>query len=315
MINTDKRTPLVIAFTPDYIVPAAVCIRSVVDCAGPADCFHIICLLTGPLTDQMQQQLCLLGGDRVSYSFINLEGALGDIYVDARYSVAASYRLLLPDLLPEYDQIMYVDCDVVVRNNLANLFREVDLGDNYLAGVYEATLDFQVAHMEFIGCAPGTYINSGFLIMNLRQLRADQMVRRFITASKNESLEFPDQDVLNQLCRGRILGLPPFYNSIRTFYLPQYKANFLKYYDEAAWQAVQQNGTIHYTGSKPWNTFTANFDCWWYYYEQLPDAIKACGQVNRNTHLLYKTYRSSIGGLLIDTLQYCYRLVKNRRGL
>ena len=312
MHNTDNKTPLVIAFTPNYIVPAAVCIRSVLACAGPADCFHMICLLTEPLPDGMQEQLHLLGGDRVCYSFLNLEGQLGDIYIDEKYSIAASYRLLLPDLLPEYEKVMYIDCDVVVRNDLAKLFREVDLGDHYLAGVYEATLDFQIAHMEATGCGPGTYINSGFLLMNLQQLRVDHMVHKFITASKAEYLEFPDQDVLNQLCRGRILGLSPIYNSIRTFFLPQYKSIFLQYYSEEDWEAVQQYGTIHYTGSKPWNTFTVKFDRWWYDYEQLPSGIKAYGLVNTNMHLLYKVYNTKIGGLLIDALQYGYRLVKNR---
>ncbi|WP_442590767.1 glycosyltransferase family 8 protein [Pedobacter sp. AW31-3R] len=314
MINkTDKKTPLVIAFTPNYIVPAAVCISSVLEYASPADCFHIICLLAEPLSNAMQEQLCLLGGDRVCYSFLNLEGELGDIYVDEKYSIAASYRLLLPDLLPQYDKVIYVDCDVVVRNDLAKLFREADLGNHYLAGVYEATLDFQVAHMEAIGCAPGTYLNSGFLLMNLQQLRADHMVQLFITASKKEYLEFPDQDVLNQLCKGRIIGLPPFYNSIRTFYLPQYKPDFLKYYREGDWQAVQKQGTVHYTGSKPWNTFTVKFDLWWSYYEQLPDGIKAYGGVDHKMSLLYKVYRTWLGGFLIHTLQYVYRQLKNRR--
>jgi UDP-glucose:(galactosyl)LPS alpha-1,2-glucosyltransferase len=314
MNNMDKKTPLVIAFTPNYIVPAAVCIRSVLDHAGAADCFHLICLLTEPLPEEMQQQLYLLGGDRVSYSFINLEGKLQDIYVDEKYSVAASYRLLLPDLLPEYDRVMYIDSDVVVRNDLAKLFREVQLGDHYLAGVFEATLDFQLAHMESIGCAPGSYINSGFLLMNLHQLRADQMVNQFISASKKAYLEFPDQDVLNQLCRGRILGLPPFYNSIRTFYLPQYKSDFFRFYTKEDWQAVQQHGTIHYTGSKPWNTFTVKFDCWWFYYGLLPAGIKAYGLVNKKMQFLYTIYRTRTGGLIINSLQSVYRLLKNGRG-
>ena len=54
--------------------------------------------------------------------------------------------------------------------------------------------------------------------MNLAQLRQDNMVPRFLEAAKAEGLQFPDQDVLNQLCKDRILGLPPYYNSIRTFF-------------------------------------------------------------------------------------------------
>lgn len=313
MNKIDTKIPLVIAFTPNYFVPASVCILSVLKHSDSRDYFHMICLLTEPLPDQMQRQLERLGGDRVQYSFINLDGKLNGIYVDDKYTIAASYRLLLPDLLPEYDKVMYIDCDVVVRNNLAKLFRETNLGDNYLAGVYEATLDFQISHMNAIGCKPGNYINSGFLIMNLGLLRADNMTEKFITASNSDYLEFPDQDVLNQLCQGRITGLPPYYNSIRTFFLPQYKSAFLSYYAEEDWKAIQEHGTIHYTGSKPWNVFTVKFDHWWRFYKLLPLEIKQQGIVNKKIYRLFKVYNTFMGRWLIDTVQVLYRTLKYKQ--
>src|SRR5690606_6393201 len=150
---------------------------------------------------------------RLRFSFVNLEDSLNDIYINERYTVAASYRLLLPELLPELEKVIYIDCDVLVRNNLAKVYSEIELGNNYLAGVFEATLDFQLPHMEAIGCKPGSYINSGFLVMNLELLRRDNMTSKFIEASKEHCWEFPDQDVLNKLCRERVLGLSPYYNS------------------------------------------------------------------------------------------------------
>ncbi len=85
----------------------------------------------------------------------------------------------------------------------------------------------------------------------------------------------PDQDVLNILCQGRVHGLSPVYNSIRTFFLPQYKKEFVNRYSEKEWGLVQQSGTIHYTGGKPWNEFTIKFGDWWAYYFSLPEAVKA----------------------------------------
>ena len=89
---------------------------------------HVICLLSEELTDRLKQKIQLIGGERAQYSFINLQGRLQNIYIDAKYTEAASYRLLLPDLLPEYDKVMYIDCDIIVRNNLVKLYRSVDLG-------------------------------------------------------------------------------------------------------------------------------------------------------------------------------------------
>lgn len=310
MYRSIEKVPLVLAFTTDYFVPAAVCLLSVFRHARPDEHFHVICLLTEPLPEYMQHQLHRLGGEKTRYSFIVLQDKLKGINVDKRYTVASCYRLLLPDLLPEYDKVMYIDCDMVVRNDLAELFRQTDLAGYYLAGVYEATLDFQLAHTEAIGSVPGNYVNSGFLVMNMAQLRADRMVNKFLAALRAGDLEFPDQDVLNQLCRGRIKGLPPFYNATRTCYLPQYKSSFLKYYNEEDWQAVQRHGTVHYTGGKPWNMFTVKFDIWWNFYEQLPDEIRKHAQVNKKVYRLFQVYRTATGRLLIKGTQYCYRKIK-----
>lgn len=303
-------TPLVLAFTPNYFVPAATCLFSILKHSDESDKYEVIVLLSEPLPERMEQKLRLLGGERMDFTFLNLEGKLTDIYVNEKYTVAASYRLLLPELLPEKDKIMYIDCDVIVRNNLAELYRKVDLKDNYMAGIFEATLDIQLPHMQEIGCLPGEYINSGFLIMNLAKLREDAMSAKFIEASKADYLEFPDQDVINQLCKGRILGLPPAYNSIRTFYLPQYKPFFLNYYSEADWQGVQEHGTVHYTGGKPWNTFTVEFLTWWRYYEQLPKEVKEEWIVNKKMLRFYHFYKTAFGSFVINSLQDLYRKLK-----
>lgn len=303
-------TPVVLAFTPNYLVPAATCILSILKHSEANDKFHVICLLSEPLPEDMKEKLSRLDNECLRFSFMNLQGKLKDIYVDEKYTIAASYRLLLPELLPEYEKVLYIDCDVVVRNNLAKLYRETDLGNNYLAGVFEATLSFQLPHMNAIGCEPGSYINSGFLIMNLELLRRDNMMPKFLKASNEEGLEFPDQDVLNQLCKGRILGLAPYYNSIRTFYLPQYKIDFLKYYTEKDWQAVQEHGTVHYTGAKPWNAFTIEFSIWWKYYEMLPVEIRKAGVINKKMQYLYKLYSTTLGNLIINKMQGFYRKIK-----
>jgi UDP-glucose:(galactosyl)LPS alpha-1,2-glucosyltransferase len=304
-------TPIVLAFTPDYFVPAATLLCSILRHSPASTHFEVICLLTEALPVQMQQELALLNGERLRFRFINLQGELQDIYVDPKYTVAAAYRLLLPELLSEYDKVLYVDCDMVVQNDIAALFRKVDMGDHYLAGVAEATLEFQLPHMEAIGCKPGTYINSGFLIMNLEQLRRDKMVEKFMAAASAAFLLFPDQDVLNQSCKGRILYLAPYHNAIRTFYLPQYKQAFLNYYTEQDWQVVQQRGNIHYTGGKPWKTFTVRFEDWWKYHAQLPHAIRNRQLASPGVQILQRICRTRSGRSMIKVSQRLYRKLKS----
>ncbi|MFD1771632.1 glycosyltransferase family 8 protein [Sphingobacterium suaedae] len=316
MINSkfsNDNVPVVLAFTPDYFVPAATCIFSILTSSRPSDRFHFICLLTQPLQESYKDKLGRLAEGRAKFSYINLDGALPEIYVDQKYTIAASYRLLLPAILTSLQKVLYVDCDMIFRNNLADLYRMTEIGDYYMAGVFEATLEFQKPYLSTIGCKAGEYINSGMLLMNLRALREDNMVEKLLDAAKEDHLQFPDQDVINQLCQGRIMGLQPYWNSIRTFWLPQYKPDFLKYYTLKDWKYIQDRGNIHYTGAKPWNTFTVGFDVWWYHFKQLPKDIREMMDFPKGLYPLASFYGSRIGKGLIDGARKLNRYIKTKK--
>lgn len=304
--------PVVIAFTENYIVPACTTLQSILS-NSIASRYHIICLLTGPLSAHNKLTIQKLDTKRLRFSFINLNGKLEGIYIDQRYTIAASFRLLLPDILPMYDKVIYTDCDIIFQNDLSEVYLNAHLGENYLAGVFEAPLDFQISYIKQIGCDPQYYMNSGFLIMNLRLMREDNLVTKFIEASKADYLQFPDQDVLNMICKGRILALPPFMNSIRTFFVPSYKFDFLKRYSKNDLKDILTKGNIHYTGGKPWNEYTLKFESWWKYYFLLPNSIKSLMHVNTMLFWLGKVSNTVIGRLLIKSIQKVYRKFKSKQ--
>ena len=304
------HTPLIIAFTPNYFVPAATTLRSLLDSSSADDCYEVICLVSEEIPQRQKDKLSALSGERIRYRYINLAGRLQGVYVDPRYSEAASFRLLLPEILPEYDKVLYIDCDVIIRNNLAALYRDTDLGDNLLAAVYEAPIEHQGERWAALGCDPHRYFNSGFLMMNLKQMRLEGTSRKLIDGLKSDYLEFPDQDVLNQVCQNRVLALKPTYNSIRTFFLPQYKADFLKQYSESDWDEVQKHGTIHYTGGKPWNILSVKFGEWWKTYQSLPDYIQSEWTLNRKIYIIWHVYRTALGRVIIDLSRASLRTFK-----
>lgn len=304
-------TPIVIAFTPNYIVPAAVTLRSILD-ASPEGRFEVLCLVTEEIPQRQKDELEAMAGERMIFRYLSLAGRLEGYYIDPRYSEAASYRLLLPELLPDVDKIIYIDCDIVVRQDLAALYSSTELGDNLIAAIYEAPIEGQAERWKALGCDSGKYFNSGFLIMNLKQMREEGTSRKLLDALRTDWLEFPDQDALNQVCQGRVLPLSPIYNGIRTFFLPQYKKDFLAQYgSEALWDEVQTSGTIHYTGGKPWNLFTVKFDKWWRVYYSLPPTIKSEQEYSRTVRLLSKIYLTKIGKNIIDCAQNLHRRIKH----
>lgn len=300
-------TPLAIAFTPNYIVPAATMLKSLLDASTGS--FRVICLLTEEIPSEMLQMLTRLGQGRLTFDCISLKGRLDGYYTDARYSEAASFRLLLPELLPEYDKILYLDCDVIIRQDMGALYRDTDVRDNYLAAIYEAPIEGQAERIKALGCTPGQYFNSGVLLMNLRQMREESVSERLLKACEKEYMEFPDQDALNQVCQGRVLPMSPVYNSIRTFFLPQYKKDFCIIYSEELWKQVQQKGNIHYTGGKPWNIFSVMFGAWWEVYYTLPEEIRELMPPKGKIGFLASLYKVGVG-CLIDRVVTGYRKLK-----
>lgn len=280
---------LAIAFTPNYFVPAATLLKSVLDKSDGS--FEVVCLITDPIPERMQEKLVRMAGGRMTFRYLPLKGRLQGVYIDPRYSEAASLRLLLPELLPEYDRILYMDCDIIVRQDLARLWAETDLGDNYLAAVFEAPVEDQAERFRALGCDPDRYFNSGFLLMNLALMRRDRITEKLLEACRVDYLEFPDQDALNMVCQGRVLPLSPLQNSIRTFFILKYKPNFVRCYSNALWYQVQRSATIHYTGGKPWDLFTIKFGVWWRTYEELPREIKEEWTPDPQVHRLWLVYR------------------------
>lgn len=301
-----NRIPIAIAFTPNYFVQAAAMLKSLLD-ASTGD-FEIICMVSDPIPQKMQEKLVRLGGERFKFRYIPLKGRLEGLYVDPRYTEAASFRLLLPELLPEYDKILYLDCDIVVRQDVGRLYRETELGENWLGVVFEASIEQQAERFRALGCDPYRYFNSGFLLMNLAQMREDGVTERLLDACRVPYLEFPDQDALNQVCQGRVVPLSPLYDSIRTFFIPKYKPDFVRQYGEALWDAVQKEGTIHYTGGKPWDLFTVQFRAWWQVFDSLPEEIRAEWTPAPKMYRFWKWYRVAPVGWTFDT----FRKLKQR---
>ncbi len=303
-----KMIPIAIAFTPNYFVPAATMLKSLMDASN--DRFRVICLVTAEIPTSMQDKLLRLAAGRAEFAYIPLAGRLSGIYTDPRYTEAASFRLLLPEILPECDKILYLDCDVVVRQDMGRLYRETDLGNNYLAAVYEAPIEQQAARFEALGCKADEYFNSGFLIMNLELMRKEGVSSKLLEACKVDYLEFPDQDALNQVCKGRALPVSPVFNGIRTFFLPQYKADFVKEYSAALWDEVQVSGNIHYTGGKPWDILSVKFGEWWSVYDGLPREIKQAWRPKPGIYRISRLYRCRPVGAAIEWFRSLKRRYK-----
>lgn len=205
-----------------------------------------------------------------SISFLDIGTAFTGAYQVRDITVPTYYRLLLPELLPDTDQVLYLDVDTVVTRDLRPLM-EVELGNHLLAGVKAVYPNRNPEHLRSLEIEPGTYINAGVLLMNLGKMRQEGLQPRFLELAKKD-FTFQDQDILNLTCRGKIHYLPPAYNVHAMFdYRKDREYADQLFGSEAVDEALDDPKIIHYAGNKPWNGADCFFyDQWWEAYRYSP---------------------------------------------
>ena len=135
------------------------------------------------------------------------------------FTLTIYFRLFIPAMFPQYDKGIYVDSDVVLLGDIAELY-ETDVGDDLIGACADLSIQEIPTLTDYIenaiGIPPGDYINSGVLLMNLKELRNAGLDRRFLELLNKYHFDSvaPDQDYLNALCHGRIHYLPPVWNTM-----------------------------------------------------------------------------------------------------
>lgn len=158
------------------------------------------------------------------------------------FTLTIYFRLFIAAMFPEYDKGIYIDSDVVLNADLAELF-DIEIGDNYIG----ACTDFSIQEVQplvyYIENAVGVkrleYINSGVLLMNLKKLREVQLDYHFLRLLNTYHFDCiaPDQDYLNAMCNGNIYYLGEEWDAMPNDNKP----------------ALENPKLIHYNlFSKPW---------------------------------------------------------------
>lgn len=137
------------------------------------------------------------------------------------FTLTIYYRLFIAAMFPQYDKAIYLDADVVATTDLAELF-QLDLGDNLVGAVQDTfaadnpqSIQYAKHHLDL---PIADYFNSGMMLMNLKQMRAEKFNETFTHLLTTYHVEFiaPDQDYLNELCRGRVLHIDRAWNVMPT---------------------------------------------------------------------------------------------------
>lgn len=135
-----------------------------------------------------------------------------------RFSPAALYRLLIPELLPvDLQRVIYLDSDTIINLDILELWQE-QVGDNGIAAVSEVTATMDCPAPQYLvqaGIVPQEhYFNSGVLLLDLQQLRqVNQLLEGGVAFLQQCPQCFCyDQDILNFFFSDKYRRLPQKYN-------------------------------------------------------------------------------------------------------
>lgn len=268
-----RTVPILFTFDQNLVMPAGVCLTSLLESAEP-ETFYDIFILHGPGCDFSALDVLKERFSNFRMTVKEISGEFVGAYEIRGIPETAYYRLLSPDLIPEYDKLLYSDVDVVIREDLSKYY-DLDLGDNYFAAVDNCSR-LRPAVRKFIADTLNLdwrngYYYSGNLVINSALIRKDHMIDKFRELGKNNYNQ-QDMDIINIACNKRFLPLGPvFCMSVQLYSLIVNRRDEMDaIYGHEALDAALDHGIVHYNGTKPWKGACMNMDIWWSAYRRSP---------------------------------------------
>ena len=261
--------PVVFATNENYAPFAGVAIQSLIENSDKNTNYQVYVFYT-KLSNNTAFRLEKLSTDNVHVQTVDITSYVQEfsssLYQEAYYSVEMYYRMLISTVLPMFDKVVYLDCDIVVLDDVKNLYNLTNFENGeLLAGGHDMNLDEDAKrHISSLGLKEfDKYINSGILVLNTKQIRQENTFAQINDVLKKyPSLWFPDQDAINIICANRICYFDSYWNF-------QWSSTFGKY---VKGMVNEKYGVVHYTTKvKPWNNPTMPLsEPFWKYAKHTP---------------------------------------------
>lgn len=272
MDNFSSHIPVCFVTDKDYCFSVAVAIISVLENANKDIFYDFYCIVGSDVAQADNEKILSITKqyNNCSIKIIDAGTCYNDKVCRHKYvSNASLFKFLIPDLLPQYDKILYIDTDVIVNEDLSSLYN-INLDNNYLGAVLSLYhyLERKTFYKQIKLKDMSTYFNAGVLLMNLKLMRENNL-RKSLEALIGKFDDSVDQHIFNIVCYGRVKLLPSKYNVTYTDY-PIYKSKKnteLLFMEKEIDEALNSPVIFHYTGSlKPWRYNDLPFSMTWYEY-------------------------------------------------
>lgn len=255
--------------------------------------FYDILVLHKDIREETRKKICSMGKNgKISIRFLFMEEVEKEVSCDvgAYYSMETNYRLyLFGKKFEKYDKMIYLDCDLIVEEDISKLF-DTELGDCEAAAVRseEFRLLSKIKKPVFLDGypynvdnyrtdalgmeSPENYFNAGVIVMDLKKARKRITWEQIPEILHLHNYYYNDQDVLNILFDGKVKNIDCAWNYMTYIaeQLEKENENNRRLYEDL----YRENPhIIHYTSAvKPWNNGNKVFaDRYWKYRKEMEE--------------------------------------------
>ena len=244
--------PLVFITDKNYVLPTAVAMTSVVKNKRATSSYEFIIFATALSQDDKQKLVTTASGLPIRFVDFDTQ-KYQNIVCKTHVSVAALCKFEIANILSDYDKVLYLDGDIIVQDDLSDLFN-TDINDYYVGAVKDA----YVLQEKKQTLGVDGYFNSGVMLLNCELMRRDNMAQKlWELKTLNRDLLFMDQDVFNLAFSGNVKYLDFRYNFMAAYFRKKYHAFLTDIYADGHYVNEQCSypAIIHYTGKNPWQYY------------------------------------------------------------
>ncbi|MDR1145661.1 MAG: glycosyltransferase family 8 protein [Verrucomicrobiales bacterium] len=259
--------------------------------AAPENNYDLV-ILDGGLSATSKQFISRLARENISIRYCDI-GAFMQAHAGAfpltvsHITLATYYRFFIPQILPDYEKIVYLDSDLILDGDVAELFN-FDLRGKMLAAVrdpYPVIFNDRVTFADYVRDTlklenAEDYFNAGVLLMNVRRMVAEHFTEQCVECATRlyKVLKFVDQCVLNALfADNEVTPLPDKFNAMWQYILPVHRQRIISPEALLAYRKIYDDAPLitHYTTfRKPWNFMPSDSGNWpgterWWKYARL----------------------------------------------
>lgn len=213
--KSSKTVPIVFAASDKFVPVFATCLESLLGHLNQKYNYDVI-LIQSDVTNGNKSRLSKMVEPykNVSLRFYDAMCLLPGykLKANAHISVETYYRFLIQDAMPEYEKVLYLDCDLVINDDITKLY-ETDISEYTLAATRDPDFLGQInganretmryVKTKFKMKNPYNYFQAGVLLFNEKRMREKHSVDEWLRLASKPYM-YNDQDVLNLECEGEV---------------------------------------------------------------------------------------------------------------